>query len=63
MGIITVPPESAQDIANRLLGAGVNAILNFAPVVLHVPANVVISNVNLAIEMENLSYFRSLAKG
>ena len=63
MGIITVPPGAAQDIANRLLGAGVNAILNFAPVVLHVPAHVVVSNVNLAIEMENLSYFRSLAQG
>lgn len=63
IGIITVPPAAAQDIAGRLIGAGVNAILNFAPVVLHVPPNVVVSNVNLAIELENLSYFRSLAKG
>jgi len=62
MAIITVPASAAQDIANRLVGAGVNAILNFAPVVLHVPANVVVSNVNLAIELENLSYFRSLAE-
>jgi redox-sensing transcriptional repressor len=62
MGIITVPPSAAQDVANRLVGAGVNAILNFAPVVLRVPANVVVSNVNLAIELENLSYFRSLAE-
>jgi redox-sensing transcriptional repressor len=62
MAIITVPSLTAQDVANRLIGAGVNAILNFAPVVLHVPAYVVVSNVNLAIELENLSYFRSLAK-
>jgi redox-sensing transcriptional repressor len=62
MAIITVPASSAQDVANRLVGAGVNAILNFAPIVLHVPANVVVSNVNLAIELENLSYFRSLAE-
>jgi redox-sensing transcriptional repressor len=62
MAIITVPPAAAQDVANRLIAGGVNAILNFAPVVLHVPANVVISNVNLAIELENLSYFRSLAE-
>lgn len=62
MAIITVPPIGAQDVANRLIGAGVTAILNFAPVVLHVPAKVVISNVNLAIELENLSYFRSLAE-
>jgi redox-sensing transcriptional repressor len=45
-------------VANRLIAAGVNAILNFAPVVLRVP-----SNVNLAIELENLGYFRSLAEG
>lgn len=62
MAIITVPPQGAQDVANRLIGAGVNAILNFAPTVLHVPANVVVNNVNLAIELENLSYFRSLAE-
>jgi redox-sensing transcriptional repressor len=63
MGIITVPADAAQDVANRLVAAGVKAILNFAPIVLHVPNNVVISNVNLAIELENLSYFRSLAEG
>jgi redox-sensing transcriptional repressor len=62
MGIVTVPPSAAQDVTNRLVAAGVNAILNFAPVVLHVPNNVVVSNVNLAIELENLSYFRSLAE-
>jgi redox-sensing transcriptional repressor len=63
MGIVTVPSAVAQDVANRLVAAGVNAILNFAPNVLHVPSNVVVSNVNLAIELENLSYFRSLAEG
>ena len=62
MGIITVPTSAAQDVANRLVAVGVNAILNFAPIVLHVPANVVVSNVNLAIELENLSYFRSLVE-
>jgi len=62
MAIITVPSLTAQDVTNRLIGAGVTAILNFAPTVLHVPSNVVVSSVNLAIELENLSYFRSLAK-
>lgn len=62
MAIITVPPAVAQDVASRLIAGGVTAILNFAPVVLHVPPNVVVSNVNLAIELENLSYFRSLAE-
>jgi redox-sensing transcriptional repressor len=63
VGIITVPASAAQDVVNRLVAAGVNAILNFSPIVLHVSNNVVISNVNLAIELENLSYFRSLAEG
>ena len=62
MAIITVPPAAAQDVANRLIAGGATAILNFAPVVLKVPPNVVVSNVNLAIELENLSYFRSLAE-
>jgi redox-sensing transcriptional repressor len=62
MAIITVPPQAAQDVVNRLIGAGVNAILNFAPLVLQVPSNVVVNNVNLAIELENLSYFRSLSE-
>ena len=62
MGIITVPNAVAQEVANRMVAAGVKAILNFAPVVLRVPKNVVVSNVNLAIELENLSYFRSLAE-
>jgi redox-sensing transcriptional repressor len=63
MVIITVPSSVAQEVANRLVAAGVTAVLNFAPVVLRVPGNVVVSNVNLAIELENLSYFRSLAEG
>jgi redox-sensing transcriptional repressor len=62
MAIITVPPAAAQEVARRVVGAGVNAVLNFAPVILHVPVHVVVSNVNLAIELENLSYFRSLAE-
>jgi redox-sensing transcriptional repressor len=62
MAIVTVPPAAAQDLADRLVAGGVTAILNFAPVVLKVPPNVVVSNVNLAIELENLSYFRSLAE-
>jgi len=36
---------------------GVTGILNFAPIVLSVPEDVTVNNVNLAIELENLSYF------
>ena len=57
MAIITVPAAAAQEVANRLIAAGISGILNFAPIVLHVPDDVMVNNVNLAIELENLSYF------
>jgi redox-sensing transcriptional repressor len=57
LAILTVPGKVAQEVANTLIGAGVQAILNFAPAVLHVPERVVVNNVDLAIELENLSYF------
>jgi redox-sensing transcriptional repressor len=57
MAILTVPAPVAQEVANDLIEAGIMAILNFAPVILQVPDNVVVNNVDLAIELENLSYF------
>ena len=57
MAILTVPATAAQEVANALVAAGVLAILNFAPIILQVPDTVVVNNVDLAIELENLSYF------
>lgn len=57
MAIITVPAAVAQEVANLLVSCGATGILNFAPIVLHVPEDVMVNNVNLAIELENLSYF------
>jgi len=57
MAILTVPATTAQEVANLLVEAGITGILNFAPIVLQVPEDVVVNNVNLAIELENLSYF------
>lgn len=57
MAILTVPAAAAQEVANTLVACGVTGILNFAPIVLAVPEDVMVSNVNLAIELENLSYF------
>jgi redox-sensing transcriptional repressor len=57
MAILTVPSPVAQEVANDLIEAGIMAILNFAPIILQVPDNVVVNNVDLAIELENLSYF------
>jgi len=57
MAILAVPAEAAQEVANSLVQCGVLGILNFSPIVLHVPEEVMVNNVNLAIELENLSYF------
>jgi redox-sensing transcriptional repressor len=57
VAILAVPSAVAQDICSRLVAAGISAILNFAPVILQAPEGVAISNVNLAIELENLAYF------
>jgi redox-sensing transcriptional repressor len=57
LAILTVPGTNAQAVTNALVEAGIQAILNFSPSILQVPNNVVVNNVNLAIELENLSYF------
>ena len=57
MAILTVPATAAQTVTNSLVQAGITGILNFAPIVLQVPEEVMVNNVNLAIELENLSYF------
>ena len=57
MAILTVPGPVAQEVTNQLVDAGIMAVLNFAPIILQVPDRVVVNNVDLAIELENLSYF------
>ena len=57
MAILTVPAAAAQEVANQLVQAGITGILNFSPIVITVPEEVMVNSVNLAIELENLSYF------
>jgi redox-sensing transcriptional repressor len=57
LAILTVPGTNAQAVTNELVDAGIQAILNFSPSILQVPNHVAVNNVNLAIELENLSYF------
>lgn len=57
MAILCVPGIAAQEVCNTLVACGIQAILNFAPIILQTPAEVAVNNVNLAIELENLSYF------
>jgi redox-sensing transcriptional repressor len=61
IAIVAVPAESAQAVTDRLVGAGIRAILNFAPARLKVPREVRLQNVDLSIELETLSFY--LAQG
>jgi redox-sensing transcriptional repressor len=54
--ILAVPAEVAQRVVDRVVGAGVDAILNFAPVKLHVPESVTLRSVDMVLELEGLSY-------
>ena len=56
MAVLVVPAEVAQAVTDRLVALRVKAILNFAPVQLAVPDEVVVKTVNLALELETLSY-------
>ena len=56
IAILVTPAEAAQEVADRLVRAGVKAILNFAPVQLHVPQDVAVQTVNMALELETLSF-------
>ncbi len=54
--ILTVPAAAAQSVCEEVVEAGVKAILNFAPVNLRVPDDVLLRNENMAIELEHLSF-------
>jgi redox-sensing transcriptional repressor len=56
IGIITVPSEEAQDVADIMTKTGLKAILNFSPRVLAVPEDVVLRNVDLSVNLEILSF-------
>lgn len=56
IAIVATPAEAAQQVVDKLVQAGVKAILNFAPVRLSVPPDVEVKTVNMALELETLSY-------
>ena len=56
IAIVVTPAAVAQALVDRLVAAGVKAFLNFAPVQLKVPDDVVVKTVSLALELEALSY-------
>jgi redox-sensing transcriptional repressor len=60
MALITAPAHAAQDIADRLVEAGVTSVLNFAPTVLNLGAHVSVRKVDLGVELQILSYYEHL---
>ncbi len=56
IAIISVPAISAQEVCNRLVHAGIKGIMNFAPVILQVPKDVIVNNINLCDELESVIY-------
>ena len=57
IGVVATPGAAAQEAADRLVKAGVTSILNFAPFVLTVPPGVMVRKVDLAVELQILSYY------
>ena len=57
LAIIAVPAEAAQDVADKLVAAGVKGILNFAPQVLSVPKKVKVITIDIAMELGRLPYY------
>jgi len=58
IGIIATPAHAAQEVADRLVEAGITSILNFAPTVVAAPPEVSLRKVDLAIELQILSFYQ-----
>lgn len=56
IAVLAIPPEFAQSVADRVTRAGIKALLSFAPIQLSVPADVTVRTVNMAQELEGLSF-------
>lgn len=57
IAILTVPEHAAQEIADYVISTGIRAIVNFAPLLLTVPGDVALRNVDLARELETLCFY------
>jgi redox-sensing transcriptional repressor len=56
LGVVAVPSEAAQGVADALVAAGVRGVLNFAPVVLRLPGRVSLVSVDLTVQLEQLAF-------
>ncbi len=60
LGILTVPAEAAQSVADALVAAGIRGVLNFAPVVLRLPPHVSLVSVDLTVQLQQLAFLVQL---
>ena len=58
IGVIATPAAAAQDVANSMVEAGITSILNFAPTVINVPDGILVRKVDLAVELQILSFYQ-----
>ncbi len=63
IGIIATPASAAQEVANQMIDAGVSSILNFAPTIVSVPPDVSLRKVDLAVELQILSFYQQRKGG
>ena len=56
IAVLAIPTEAAQSVLDRVNRAGIKAVLNFAPVQLHAPTEVTVKTVNMAMELEGLTF-------
>jgi redox-sensing transcriptional repressor len=57
IGVIATPAVAVQEVADRLVAAGVRSILNFAPAMVSVPPGVSLRKVDLAVELQILAFY------
>lgn len=63
IGVIATPAHAAQEVADRLATAGVTSVLNFAPAIISVPDGVSLRKVDLAVELQILSFYQQRREG
>lgn len=63
IGVIAVPPDAAQEVTDRLVGAGARIIVNYTPVLLRVPADVTLHNTDPVHELLHTLYYLSRREG
>jgi redox-sensing transcriptional repressor len=57
IAMLAVPAEYAQDVADKLIKAGIRAILNYAPISINVPENVMVQYIDPVVHMQHMTYY------